>query len=78
MIHVMKDMHGFAKRLREARERAGFTLTDAAYKIGLDLAQLDEAEQARGAGIAVNRKISDIADAYMVSPSWLVNGPGAP
>ena len=76
MIHVMKDMHGFAKRLREARERAGFTLTEAAYKIGLDLAQLDEAEQARGA--AVNRKSSDIADAYMVSPSWLVNGPGAP
>lgn len=72
---------GRASRLREARQKAGYTTQGAADRLGYDISVLraHERGETQGTGRGFNAdQAEDYARAYRVPPEWLLYGRNAP
>lgn len=72
---------GRAHRLKEARQKAGYTTQDAADRLGYDISVLraHERGETQGTGRGFNAdQAEDYARAYRVPPEWLLYGRNAP
>jgi transcriptional regulator with XRE-family HTH domain len=69
MIRKM-DMHVFAQRLRESRERQGLSQTELAARSGLNLGNVNELEHERKPSVRADTLVA-LADTLEVSMDYL-------